>query len=79
MGGPERIRQAPRVVNVDTKKILAVQVTDDRTGDSPLLIPLLDEALEVATRTGQAQDSAAGPAAQDAACTGMPLALPEAT
>ena len=54
------------MVDVDTKKILAVQVTDDRTGDSPMLIPLLDEALEVATRTGQAQDSAAGPA--DAGC-----------
>ena len=50
------------MVDVDTKKILAVQVTDDRTGDSPMLIPLLDEALEVATRTGQAQDSATGPA-----------------
>ena len=54
------------MVDVDTKKILAVQVTDDRTGDSPMLIPLLDEALEAATRTGQAQDSAAGPA--DAGC-----------
>ena len=53
-------------VDMDTKKILAVQVTDDRTGDSPMLIPLLDEALEAATRTGQAQDSAAGPA--DAGC-----------
>ena len=46
------------MVDVDTKKILAVQVTDDRTGDSPMLIPLLDEALEVVTQTGQAQDSA---------------------
>ena len=54
------------MVDVDTKKILAVQVTDDRTGDSPMLIPLLDEALEVVTRTGQTQDSAAGPA--DAGC-----------
>ena len=48
------------MIDVDTKKILAVQVTDDRTGDSPMLIPLLDEALEVATRAGQAQDSTAG-------------------
>ncbi len=64
--GPERIRQLHVVVDVDTKKILAVQVTDDRTGDSPMFIPLLDEALEVATRTGQAQDSAAWPA--DAGC-----------
>ena len=54
------------MVDVDTKKILAVQVTDDRTGDSPMLIPLLDEALEVAMQTGQTQDSAAGPA--DAGC-----------
>ena len=34
------------MVDVDTKKILAVQVTDDRTGDSPMLVPLLDDALE---------------------------------
>ena len=54
------------MVDVVTKKILAVQVTDDRTGDSPMPIPLLDEALEAATRAGQAQDSAAGPA--DAGC-----------
>ena len=54
------------MVDVDTKRILAVQVTDDRTGDSPMLIPLLDETLEAVTRTGQAQDSAAGPA--DAGC-----------
>ena len=54
------------MVDVDTKKILAAQVTDDRTGDSLMLIPLLDEALEAAARTGQAQDSAAGPA--DAGC-----------
>ena len=50
------------MIDVDTKKILAVQVTDGRTGDSPMLIPLLDGALEVATRAGQAQDSTAGPA-----------------
>ena len=54
------------MVDVNTKRILAVQVTDDRTGDSPMLIPLLDEALEAVARTGQAQDSAAGPA--DAGC-----------
>ena len=34
------------LVGVDTKKILAVRVTDDRTGDSPMFIPLLDDALE---------------------------------
>ena len=34
------------LVDVDTKKILAVRVTDDRTGDSPMFIPLLDDALE---------------------------------
>ena len=34
------------LVDVDTKKILAVQVTDDRTGDSPMLVPLLDDALK---------------------------------
>ena len=54
------------MVDVNTKKILAVQATDDRTGDPPLLIPLLGEALEVTARTGQAHDSAAGPA--DAGC-----------
>ena len=54
------------MVDVDTKKILAVQVIDDRAGDSPMLVPLLDEALEVVTRTGQVQDSGAGPT--DARC-----------
>ena len=34
------------LVDVDTKKILAVRVTDDRTGDSPMFIPLLDDALK---------------------------------
>ena len=34
------------MVDVDTKKILVVQVTDDRTGNSPMLIPLLDDALK---------------------------------
>ena len=34
------------MVDVDMKKILAVRVTDDRTGDSPMLIPLLDDALK---------------------------------
>ena len=65
---PKRVCQASRDGRcVDTKKILAVQVTDDRTGDSPMmLVPLLDEALEVVTRTGQVQDSGAGPA--DVSC-----------
>ena len=68
------------MVDVDTKRILAVQVTDDRTGDSPMLIPLLDEALEVATRTASgAGFLPPGRQTQDAACTGMPLTLPEAT
>ena len=34
------------LVDVDTKKILAIRVTDDRTGDLPMFIPLLDDALE---------------------------------
>ena len=34
------------LIDVDTKKILAVRVTDDRTGDSPMFVPLLDDALE---------------------------------
>ena len=38
------------LVDVDTKKILAVRVTDDRTGDSPMFIPLLDDALENCVR-----------------------------
>ena len=54
------------MADVDTKKILAVQVTDDRVGDSPMLVPLLDEALEVVTWTCQVQDSGAWPA--DAGC-----------
>ena len=54
------------MVDVDTKRRLAVQATGDRTGDLPMLIPLLDEALEAVARTDQAQDSAAGPA--DAGC-----------
>ena len=54
------------MVDVDTKKILAVQVADDRAWDSPMFVPLLDEALEVVTRTCQVQDSGAWPA--DAGC-----------
>ena len=50
------------MVDVDTRKILAVQVTCDRAGDSPMLVPLLDEVLEAVTRTCRAQDSGAGPA-----------------
>ena len=38
------------LVDVDTKKILAVRVTDDRTGDSPMFIPLLDDTLENCVR-----------------------------
>ena len=51
------------MVDVDTKKILAVRVTDNRTGDSSMLVPLPDETLKTATRTGQMQDSGVGPAA----------------
>ena len=54
------------MVDVDTKKILAVQVTDDRAWDSPMFVPLLDEALEVVIRTCQMQDSGAWSA--DAGC-----------
>ena len=54
------------MVDVDTKKRLAVQVTDDRAEDSPMLVPLLDEALEAVTRTCQLQDSGAWPV--DARC-----------
>ena len=54
------------MVDVDTKKILAVQVTDYRAGDSPMPVPPLDEALEVVMRTCQAQDSGVVPA--DAGC-----------
>ena len=54
------------MADVDTKKILAVQVTDDRAEDSPMLVPLLDGVLKAVTRTCQAQDSDAGPA--DAGC-----------
>ena len=43
------------LVDVDTKKILAVRVTDDWTGDSPIFIPLLDDALE--NCVGQASES----------------------
>ena len=49
------------MIDVDTRKIPAVQVTDDRTWDSSMLVSLLDETLEAVTRTGQAQDSGAGP------------------
>ena len=38
------------LVDVDTKKILAVRVTDDRTGNYPMFIPLLDDALENCVR-----------------------------
>ena len=51
------------MVDVDTKKILAVQVTDDRAGDSPMFVPLLEETLEVVTQAGQVQNSGAVPAA----------------
>ena len=54
------------MVDVDTKKIPAVQVTDYRAGDSPMPVPPLDEVLEVVMRTCQAQDSGAVPA--DAGC-----------
>ena len=34
------------LVDMDTKKILTVRFTDDRTGDSPMFIPLLNDALK---------------------------------
>ncbi len=34
------------LVDVDTRRMLAVRITDDRTGDSPMFVPLLDDALE---------------------------------
>ena len=46
------------LADTDTKRILAFQITDDRTGDSPTLIPLLDEALEAAGREGGCPDPA---------------------
>ena len=54
------------MADVGTKKILAVQVTYDGAGDSPMPVPLLDEAMGAVTRTGQVQDSGTGPA--DAGC-----------
>ena len=54
------------MVDADTKKRLAVQVTDNRAGDSPMLATLLDEVLEVVMRTCQVQDSGAWPV--DAGC-----------
>ena len=54
------------MVDADTKKILAVQVTCDRAWDSPMLVPLFDEAQEAGMRTCQVQDSGARPA--DAGC-----------
>ena len=38
------------LVDVDTKKMLAVKVTDDRTEDLPMFVPLLDNALENCVR-----------------------------
>ena len=48
--GKARFVKMHVLVDVDTKKILAVRVTDDRTGDSPMFIPLLDDALENCVR-----------------------------
>ena len=59
------------MVDVDTKKILAVQVIDDRAGDSPMLVPLLDEVLEVVTRTARCRIPAQSLPMQDATCMGM--------
>ena len=50
------------VINVGARKMLEVQVIDDRILDSSMLVSLLDEALETVTRTDQAQNSGAGPA-----------------
>ena len=48
------------LVDVDTKKILAVRVTGDRTGDSPMFIPLLDDTLENCVPRTSESDHAGG-------------------
>ena len=60
-----RRRKAGRVfvklhimVDTDTKRILAIRVTDDTTGDSPMLVPMLDEALGTKERTNPARPPA---------------------
>ena len=65
------------MVDGDTKKILAAQVIDDRAGDSPMPVPLLEEAPEVVMRTCQVQDSGAGPADAGCCLTGMLPTRPE--
>ena len=50
------------LVDVDTRKILAVRVTDDRTGDSPMFVPLLDDALENCVRPASESGHANSPA-----------------
>ena len=50
------------LVDVDTRKILAVRVTDDRTGDSPMFVPLLDDTLENCVRPASESRHANGPA-----------------
>ena len=41
------------MADVDTNKIPAVRVTGDRTWNSSILAPLLEDTWEVLTRTGQ--------------------------
>ena len=50
------------VVDVDTRKILAVRITDDRTGDSPMFIPLPDDALENCVHPASESSHADSPA-----------------
>ena len=50
------------LADVDTRKILAVRVTDDRTGDSPMFVPLLDDALENCVRPASESGHANGSA-----------------
>ena len=53
---------------MNTKRILSFQITDDRTGDLPMLIPLLDGAPETAGRIR--------PLTLPTACTGAPPTFP---
>ena len=64
------------MVDVDTKKILAVQVTDDRTGDSPSSFRCLTRPWRLRHGQERRRIPPPGRQTQDAACTGMPLTLP---
>lgn len=49
------------LVDIDIRKILAVRVTDNRMGDSPMLVPLFDEALESCVSPASRSGRASGP------------------